>query len=83
MNADNLQYATLVAACCQSYFPRMTLKIVSGASGSLVRGYSGTERLIMVTGLNIAGAALERISVLAPDYSHGSWAQSWHQMTLG
>ena len=61
----------------------MTLKIVSGASGSLVRGYSGTERLIMVTGLNIAGAALERISVLAPDHSHGSWAQSWHQMTLG
>ena len=61
----------------------MTLKIVSGASGSLVRGYSGTERLIMVTGLNIAGAALERISVQAPDHSHGSSAQSWHQMTLG
>ena len=74
MNADNLQYATLVAACCQSYFPRMTLKIVSGASsGSLVRGYSGTERLIMVTTLNIAGAAMERISVLAQDHSHGSW----------
>ena len=36
MKADNLQYATLVAdcwCCCYYYFPRMTLKIVRGASG--------------------------------------------------
>ena len=35
MKADNLPYATLVAVCwcCYYYSPRMTLKIVSGASG--------------------------------------------------